>query len=177
LALLTLALDRSAYRAIALLGSLTGPAILLSLAGVFVSTLMDEVVSGGGRLAVNFLINYGLWPISVALIHGATRVLRGKGSFTQTFRALGFAQTVRLLELLRFIPLIEPLIAAAVSLLYILVASLAVAEAHKLRGWRTVLLPILFFVLLVLSSSWILILSGGLVYAIQTLGQQLGLLP
>src|SRR5690606_2796680 len=35
LALNAVLLDRSAYRAIAVLGSMTGPAILLSMAGVF----------------------------------------------------------------------------------------------------------------------------------------------
>jgi uncharacterized membrane protein YvlD (DUF360 family) len=177
LALYTLILDRSAYRAIAAFGSMTGPALLLSLAGVFVNTLMAGPVTGAGQLAVRFIGDYAFWLLLVAFIHGAAHIMRGKGDFTQTFRALGFAQTVHLLELFRLIPIIDPLVVAAVTVLSLLVTWLAVAEAHRLRGWRTLVVPVVYLAIIALTGVWLLSLSGGLRFAVETLGQRFGFLP
>ena len=177
LALLTLLLDRSAYRAIAASGSMTGPALLLSLVGVFISTLMAGTPAGGSGLLVRFLTRYGLWLVAVLTIHATAHILRGKGKLTQTFRAMGFAQTVSLFELLRIIPAISPLVIAVVTIYSLFVAWLAVAEAHQFRGWRTLLLPILYFGLLTIGGVLISQMSGVLSLALQPLLQQLGISP
>ena len=177
LAIYVLILDRSAYRAIAASGNMTGPALFLSLAGVFVSTLMEgsmtDVAGFGGR----FLSRYGLWLLAVLIMHGSAHVLRGKGNFTQTFRAMGFAQTVNLLELLRVIPSIGPLVVAGVTIHSLFVAWLAVTEAHQFRGWRTLLFPMLYFAVVIVGGIVLLNLSGGFSTALETLMSQFGFLP
>jgi hypothetical protein len=54
---------------------------------------------------------------------------------------------------------------------------LAVTEAHRLRGWRTVILPVLFLGILIAGELWFLALSGGFNFALETLLQQFSLLP
>lgn len=167
-------LDRSAYRAIAAQGAMTGPAILLSVAGVLVSALVEGAPDGMAGLGERFLSRYGLWIIAVLLIHGTAHVLRGKGTFTQTFRVMGFAQAVNLLELLRLAPSIGPLVTAGVTILSLFVSWLSVAEAHQFRGWRTLLLPVLYFAVVIVGGSYLLSLSDGFRLAIEMLLAWLG---
>ena len=169
LAFLGAILDRSAYRAIAAQGAMTGPAILLSLAGVLVSALMEAPPTDAVEFARRFFTRYGLWVLTVLLIHGTAHVLRGKADFTQTFRVMGFAQAVSLLGVLGFLPAIGPFALAAVSLLSLFVSWLSVAEAHAFRGWRTLLLPVLYFVVMIVGSSYLSSLSAGLNLALDVL--------
>jgi len=173
LAFLGAILDRSAYRAIAAQGAMTGPAILLSLAGVLVSALMEAPPTDAVEFARRFFTRYGLWVLTVLLIHGTAHVLRGKADFTQTFRVMGFAQAVSLLGLLGFLPAIGPFALAAVSLLSLFVSWLSVAEAHAFRGWRTLLLPVLYFVVMIVGSSYLSSLSAGLNLALDVLLRRL----
>lgn len=177
LAIYVLILDRSAYRAIAAMGSMTGPALLLSVAGVFASTLMEGSMTDVAGFGARFLSRYGLWLLAVLIMHGSAHVLRGKGNFTQTFRAMGFAQTVSLLELLRVVPSIGPLVVAGVTIYSLFVAWLAVAEAHQFRGWRTLLFPLVYFGVVVIGGVVLLNLSGGFSLALETVMRQFGFLP
>ncbi len=177
LALSTLIFDRSAYRAVATLGAMTGPALLISLAGVFVSVLMESPFTGAGELAGRFAGRYGLWLLTVAVTHAAARALRGSGNFTQTFRVMGFAQMVNLLELFRAFTVIDPLILAAVTIISFCANWLAVTEAHRLRGWRTLILPLLYLGILIAAGLWFLTLSGGLSFALETLRSQFEFWP
>jgi hypothetical protein len=170
-------LDRSAYRAIAAQGAMTGPALLLSVAGVLVTTLVEGSPAGFAEWVERFLSRYGLWIVAVLLIHGTAHVLRGKGKFTQTFRVMGFAQAVNLLGVLRLIPSIGPLVVAGVTILSLFVSWLSVAEAHQFRGWRTLLLPVLYFAVVIVGGSYLLSLSGGFSLALEMLLARLGLGP
>lgn len=172
LALLALILDRSAYRVIAMKGSMTGPALLLSLLGVLVTTLMDETAADASGLAVAFVARYGLWLFTAVVIHGAARVLRGEGNFTRTFRALGFAQVVSLFGLFRAVEPIEPMVTALVILYGGFVAWLAVTEAHRFRGLRTLLLPLVYFSVLIFGGTLLLSLTTGISAALQMLLNQ-----
>jgi uncharacterized membrane protein YvlD (DUF360 family) len=177
LALRSLILDRTAYRAIADFSRMTGPALLLSLAGVLITTLMNSRGLEFAARAGLFVGNYVLWLIAVTAIHAAARLLRGKGNYTQTFRVMGFVQTVSFLELLRLIAPIAPLVSIFVTLLSLFAGWIAVAEAHRLRGWRTLILPVLYLLILILG---VLALGGvisGLELTFEALGQRFGLLP
>jgi uncharacterized membrane protein YvlD (DUF360 family) len=176
LALRVLTLDRSAFRAIADTSTLTGPALLLSLLGAAVAALVDYPSSGTGFFTV-FAGRYLLWVLAVLVLHGTARVLRGKATFTQTFRVMGFAQTVDLLSLLRFINPIEPLVILGVAIYSLFVAWLGVAEAHQFRGWRTLALPVLYG-FFVIAGVWALdtLFSGGQL-ALGSLAARFGFLP
>ncbi|HRN67506.1 MAG TPA: phage holin family protein [Promineifilum sp.] len=162
-------LDRAAYRAIATQGAMTGPAILLSLAGVLVSTLMETPPADAAELARHFLTRYGLWVLAVLLIQGAAHVLRGKANFTQTFRVMGFAEAASLLGLLGLLPLIGPFALTAASILSLFVSWLSLSEAHGFRGRRTLLLPVLYFVVVIAGDAYLSGLAGGFKLALDVL--------
>lgn len=176
LALRSLILDRTAYRAIADSSAMTGPALLLSLLGAAAVALVDYQDTGLGFLS-SFAIRYLLWVLAVLILHGTARVLRGKATFTQTFRVLGFVQTVELFSLLRLIDPIEPLIIFGVAAISLFATWLGAAEAHEFRGWRTLALPILY-ALFIIVGVWALgtMISGG-EFALKSLATRFGLLP
>lgn len=179
LALRSLTLDRTAYRAIADFGLMTGPALLLSLLGVFVHAFMEwRILSNDwGSLLVVFLVGYGLWLVTVLLVHGAAHVLRGKAQFTQTFRVMGFVQTVHLLGLLGLIQPFAGLVLAATTLLSFFANWLSVAEAHRLRGWRTILLPLLYLLIFAFGFIALVGLLRGLGFAVDTITTRFGITP
>ena len=176
LALRSIILDRAAYRAIADSGLMTGPALLLSLIGAASAALVEGATTGTGFLSY-FLGRYLLWLVVVTTLHGVARVLRGKATFTQTFRVMGFVQTVELLGLLRLIEPVAPLVFVGVVLLSLFGAWIAVAEAHRLRGPRTLALPILYFIILVLGALAIASLFNGSGFALETVLQRFGIAP
>jgi uncharacterized membrane protein YvlD (DUF360 family) len=173
LALRALVLDRAAYRAIAAGADLTGPALLISLVGVFINTL----VNAGANPALTFAFRYGLWWLAALVIHGAAHVVRGKGTFMNTFRVLGFAQMVSLLQLLRLVPGLDSAAAFTTALLSLFVVWLGLSEAHQVRGWRTVLMPVLYLTLFVVGAALAITLLSGLSVAVETLLSAFGLRP
>jgi hypothetical protein len=144
--------------------------------GVAATTLVDLPGTGFGFLTV-FAGRYLLWVLTVLILHATAHVLRGKAHFTQTFRVMGFVQTVGLLGLLRFIEPIAPLVVTGVALLSLFAAWLGVSKAHRLRGWRTLALPLLY-ALFVLVGMWALAMvmtDGELV--LSSLAARYGLTP
>lgn len=177
LALPALLLDRSALRAIATMGAMTGPALLLSLVGVLVATLMEDTPALPAGLFGRFLSRYGLWLVAVLTIHAAAHILRGRANLTQTFRVMGFAQTANLFLLLGLIPSARPAVTAVVAVYSLFLAWLAVTEAHRFRGWRTLALPLLYFGVVIVGSMLITNMSDGFVMALETLLKQMEALP
>ena len=90
---------------------------------------------------------------------------------------MGFVQTVELLGLLRFIEPVAPLVFVGVVLLSLFGAWIAVAEAHRLRGPRTLALPILYFIILVLGGLAVASLFNGSGFALETVLQRFGIAP
>ena len=176
LALRAFTLDRSAFRTIADASNLTGPALLLSLIGTAAATAADMPAAGAGLLPA-FFGHYLLWVVAVLVLHGTARVLRGKATFTQTFRVMGFVKAIEIVGLLGFFAPIEPLVVAGVALLSLFAAWVGVSEAHRLRGWRTLALPVLY-ALLIFVGLWALavLLSGG-EFTLSTLTARYGLTP
>ena len=176
LALRAMILDRTAYRAIADTSTLTGPALLLSLLGVTATTLVDIPTIGAGFLTV-FFGRYLLWVLAVLILHGTARVLRGKATFTQTFRIMGFVQAVELFGLLRFIEPIAPLVIVAVALLSLFAAWLAVAEAHRIRGLLTLALPVLYFAILIVGGLALAAIFSEFSMSLETIAARFGFIP
>ena len=173
LALRALVLDRAAYRAIATQADMTGPAVLISLVGVFIVALINTRAD----LALAFPVRYGLWLLTVLVMHGAAQLVRGKGTLMNTFRVLGFAQMVAFVQLLRLIPGLDNIAAFAASLLSLFVVWLSLSVAHRVRGWRTVLMPVLYLTLVIGGTVLLISLFNGLSVALETLLSAFGLRP
>ena len=155
---------------------MTGPALLLSLLGVTATTLVDIPTIGAGFLTV-FFGRYLLWVLAVLILHGTARVLRGKATFTQTFRIMGFVQAVELFGLLRFIEPIAPLVIVAVALLSLFAAWLAVAEAHRIRGLLTLALPVLYFAILIVGGLALAAIFSEFSMSLETIAARFGFIP
>ncbi len=171
-----LVLDRAALYTIATLGSMTGPALVISLASAFVTALFETPDPGLG-LAAQFAGGFGVWLLTVAAMNAAAHVLRGRAHFSETFRVLGFVQVFHLFDLLRLIPGFGPWVSTITTVITLFAAWVGVAEAHRLRGWRTLALPLLYFGFIVAGALVALSMVGGIDFAVETLGRRFGLLP
>jgi hypothetical protein len=133
--------------------------------------LAQEEAYGWGAILTRVV----LWPIVVLFIYLAARLLRGRGNYTTTFRAMGFASAAYILDLLSFVPVIGPVVRVIVTLLALVGLWMGVSEAHRLRGWRSLLIPVGAIILLVLSILIIGVLFEGFVISIDSLFTDFGL--
>ena len=168
-----LTLDRSTYRVVAKDPLMTGPALLIYVLSVLVQMLF--LPAGLDlRLVVASIL---LWPLSVLVVFAAGRLLSGKGEYTGTFRALGFAHSARIIELLALIPPLAPLARLSTTVVISLAIWIAAASAHQTKGWRTIMLPIAFFGVWLAAVFVLGSLLGGVDVAIATFQTFLGLAP
>lgn len=173
LALHVLILDRNAYQKIASDAYMTGPALLLSLLGTLTmaSLRVNDLNLG------MYIGRYLIWIFMVLVLFGSGRLLGGKGSFTATFRSMGFAQGIFVLDLLAFIPPIAPLVRILVSALTFIATWLGVVEAHELRGWRAILVPVGMIVVVLLGLFIVGTVVEGFTFTYDALLKDFGLSP
>ena len=133
-------LNREAYAAIAKDAYMTGPALLILL----LSQTLQTLNRSGQFDIVEILARLGAWLVGVVLLAMAARTLRGTGNFTSTLRVASFAQSAHVIELLGFLPVIGPLARIIAVLLTIIGVWVGTVVAHDLKGWRTILLPVIY---------------------------------
>jgi hypothetical protein len=156
-------LDRTAYSAVADDPYMTGPALLLALVML---TLASAVRHDGFDLGL-WLGDLGAWIVSVLALVVAGYLLTRHGYFTRTFRAVAFAQTVSILALLALIPGLDSAIGLLLLVVGFLATWMAAATAHGTRGWRTLLLPVVAYAVIVLAAVVFGILLAGAEFTIQ----------
>ena len=166
-----LILKREAYREIARDAYMTAPALLISL----VAQIIQSWHAQGGLDVVNILLRYAIWFFSVLILFMAARMLRGKHRYTTTLRVAGFAQSAHVLELLAFIPAIGQTVRFLAVILSIFGVWMGVATANELKGWRTIILPLLYLVVMVIALAFLVAAFKGTAYTLQALQQALGL--
>jgi uncharacterized membrane protein YvlD (DUF360 family) len=173
LAVRAVLLDTRAYREIAANVSLTGPALLLAIIGEFILAIFQSEQSA----IIATVVRVAAWVISVVWFMFAGRLLKGKAGFGSTFRVLGFAQAINILNLIAFIPVISNLTQIIVGILLFVATWIGVAQANELKGWRSLILPISYVVILILTLLIIGVLASGTIFTLETLGRSLGILP
>ncbi len=172
-ALRALILERSAYREVVQDALMTGPALLLAV----LAALVEMIVMAGGFDGTFLVMRIGLWVLAVLVVFAAGRLLSGKGKFTTTLRAMGFAQIAWFLGLLTLIPPIAP-VARLITVLFAFFAVwMGAAEAHQTKGWRTIVLPIIALLVLVVAAFVLRSLMAGAEFAFSALFSDLGLAP
>jgi hypothetical protein len=164
-------LNRDTYRAIGQDTYMTGPAILILLLSQILQSINNVDGFDWGELLLRILV----WFIGVALMGFTARALRGEGNFTQTFRVASFAQSAHVLELLGFLPVIGPLSRFIAVLLTIIGVWMGVAITHNLKGWRTILLPVVYVLTTLVAIVFILAAIEGFSVTIQSILQIFGL--
>jgi uncharacterized membrane protein YvlD (DUF360 family) len=164
-------LDRDAYREVVRDPAMTGPALLI----VMLASLLVTLAVAPEPSVVGWLVRLGVSFMATAVIFAAGRLLGRKGSFTTTFRGVGFAQAVYVLGLLAFIPALAPVVRLVVSIVSFVGVWMGAAEAHDLHGWRGLVFPVMFLVVMVAGVVALLALLAGAQFTLSTLGVELGL--
>ena len=167
----TLVLDRNAYQDVARDPYMTGPALLIGIIGLALSTITTTGAVNGWAIVARVIA----WPFTVLFLQLTARLLGGKASYTRTFRVTGFAYFAYWLVALSPLPVIGPLLRAIGFILEFLGVWLGVAQAHELRGWRTLLLPILLIVVATVVSVIVTALLAGAVITVESLLADFGL--
>ncbi len=167
----TLVLDRNAYQEVSQDAYMTGPALLIGAIGLVLSTMTSTGTVQGAEIVARLIA----WPLTVLLLQLTARILGGKASYTATFRVTGFAYFGYWLVALSAVPVVGPLFRTIGFILEFLGAWLGVAQAHGLRGWRTLLLPIALIVVFIAVSIIVTVLVAGTTITIESLLGDLGL--
>ncbi len=134
----TITLDRATFRAVANDPFMTGPAILIA----FLASSLQSILNQGGLDALDFLTRYVFWFIAVLVVSGGARLLGGKGDYPATLRAMGFAQSAFIIELLSFIPPLASIANFMAVIVVFFAMWIGVSEAHGLKGWRSLILAL-----------------------------------
>jgi len=164
-------LETSAYRDVITDPYMTGPALLFLFLGVVfggfafngaynVQSVTSDVF--GALLLVLFVFLTG-------------RALGGSGSFSETLRAVGFAYVTKFYNILAFVPIIGDTAKFIVLAISIVALWIAGVQAHKLRGWRSILFPIIVMAVIVLSIVVVDVLATGAIFTLENLLQGLGI--
>jgi len=166
-------LNRDAYGAIARDAYMTAPALLITL----LSQTFQSLNSLGRFDIVNILLRTGIWFVAVLLLFFAGRIMRGKADYTATLRVAGFAQSAHILELLGFIPVIGQLARIMGMILTLLGVWMGTAQANELKGWRSILLPVIYIATMVITFVFIISMIEGTVFTIDGVLMNLGVIP
>jgi uncharacterized membrane protein YvlD (DUF360 family) len=165
--------DRDAYRAIAKDPMMTGPAILIALIAMVIQALLYSEQFSFIALAITFVLYF----VNILMVYLAARLLRGKANYTQTFRAYSFGNTIYAFAIFALIPGLEQIIRLVVVIGAVIAIWVAVSEAHRILGWRTLVLPFLTIIMLVIVSAAIGLFVAGTEMSINALMNAFGLTP
>jgi len=156
-------IDTTTYRNVAADPYMTGPALLTLILGVIVGGFATQ----GTRLWQEIVAEVLSALLLVLFVFFGGRLLGGKGDFTTTLRAVGFAYATRFYSLLAFLPVIGGA-AKFLTLAFTFVAVwIAGVQAHKLRGWRSLVFPVVVFGVFLLTVFVLSILIQGAEFTIQ----------
>jgi hypothetical protein len=141
------------------------------------AALVETIVVMDGFDGTFFIARIGLWLLATLAVFAAGRLLSGKGTFTRTLRAMGFAQSAWFLGLLALITPIAPVARLVTMLVAFFAAWMGAAEAHETKGWRTIVLPVTALLVLIVVGFVIRSLLAGAEFAFSALFSDLGLAP
>lgn len=173
-------LDVGAYATVVRQPSMTGPALLIA---VLMAVMVGLARRGHFYVAptVEALLS---WALATGVVFLTGRILskgtaRAREKQVATYgavvRALGFAQSVMIVELLALIPVLGNFGVVLSNVLRIIAMWLGAAVAYDLRGWRAIVFPLVMFAVIVLSLAITFVLLQGAALTLTTLAQELGL--
>jgi hypothetical protein len=150
---------------------MTGPAVVIGLIGL----ILNAIETTGGLNVSTLITNVITWPIAVLVLYWTARLLRGKASYTATFRVTGFAYFGYWLTALSIVPVVGSLLSMIGHVVEFMGVWLGTAQAHDLRGWRTLPLPVVYVVVVFAIMIVVVVLLGGTAITIESLMSDLGL--
>ena len=172
-ALRAMFLDREAYREVIRDAHMTGPALLIAAS----AALLLSVLETSAPLPLAFVGRMALWLLGVQLAFAGGQLMGGRGEFTMVLRALGFAQIAFFIDLLSLVPPLAPLARMIAFVVAFFGSWVGAADAHELRGARTLLLPLLAVVVPIVGYIALAQLLGGTPASTLELGKAFGVVP
>ncbi|MFO7635074.1 MAG: phage holin family protein [Caldilinea sp.] len=164
-------LRREAFENVVKDPTMTGPALFIGLVSVLVTTFMHGNVYGG----LGIVSAVVLWLLAVALVFVAGGLLTRQGSFSKTFRAMGFGHSVYLLSVFALLPFFGQAVNFAILVWGFIAVWLGVATAHNTKGWRTVVLPLVVLLVYGVGTAIVAVLLAGAAFTFQAIMAAFGL--
>ena len=115
------------------------------------------------------------WMLIVLFAHTAGRLLRGKGDFTRTMRAMAFAQVPYVVAVLGLLPIVGPLLYLVAVLLVLFATWVALQEALGLRRLVALAVPLLGTLVYLAVALLVFAMVGGAALTLETLLSQFGI--
>jgi hypothetical protein len=168
-----LILDRSAYGEVRDDPYMTAPGALLILLAALLFTLVVKPPVAWQY----FLERLLLWVVTALVLFGAGRLLGSKQELPAFARTLAFGQVANFLILLGLIPGVAPTARLIVLLVTFLTTWIGAAIGLKLSGWKTLILPVLAVLVLVVGLVLLNFLLVGAAFTLNTLASEAGILP
>lgn len=165
-----LVLDASAYREVAFDSTMNAPALLIGTVAVGLSAGL----SAGQWTLSGIAGTIFTWLLALLAVHFAARLLKGTGDFSSTLRAVGFAQAGRAFHLLALVPGLGGVAAFAALVMVALGVWIGMAQAHRLQGWRTLLLPVVLVVVAFAMSAAMQLLLSGAAFSLESILEGFG---
>jgi len=177
-----LRLERSLFREVADDPKATGQALLIFVLFGIASGIVDAFNGSlpGAPLLKFFLDVLGtllVWSLIILLATVAGRTLKGRGTFSRTFRAVGFAHVPEAITWLHIIPVAGPLFNIVGTVMLLVTTWLALQESLRISKWRALLIPLVALVIVILAFVVIDLVASGAALTVETILAQLGLLP
>jgi hypothetical protein len=178
-ALRALRLERSLFSEVANDPKATGQALLIFILFGIASGLVDAFnQSLPGEPVLKFVLDVLstvlTWTFIILLATVAGRALRGKGSFSRAFRAVGFAHIPEVITWLHIIP-VAGLLFNIIGTLMLLVATwLALQESLRISKWRALLIPLVAIVVILVGIAVIDLVASGAALTVETILGELG---
>jgi hypothetical protein len=166
-----LSFDPRAYRRVVTDPRMTGPAVLIPTLAAVLTTAAHAGGFDWWRIPVSILE----WWLSTLAVFAAGYLLSRKGTYKRTARALGFAQSVYVIEVLAFIPHMGSAIRSVAGALGFVAVWMAAATAHEVRGVRTIVLAILPSVVVIVTVIVAFVLLEGAGVTFEALLEDVGL--
>lgn len=172
-ALRVLLFDRSVYVEISTNNFMTGPALLI----ILLAALVQSMTSSQGFSLLDFFIRFGVWFIGMIFLYISARILRGKTDFPSTLRVVGFALTASVYNLLAYLPVFGTVSRSLAILLVFFNIWLGTATAQGLKGWKAIVLPLIYLVVYFICVVFLLSLYSGVSLALNSFLIELGISP
>jgi hypothetical protein len=149
---------------------MTGPALLIALA-----TLAIVALTGGNFHWWSIPLNLARWGVATLVVYSAGYLLNHRGTYTRTFRALGFAQIIYIVQLAALVPHMGGFVRLVAAIAGFVAVWVGAATAHEMRGPRTVLLALVPTAVMVLVLGVFVVVFAEATVTVTAVLQALGL--
>jgi uncharacterized membrane protein YvlD (DUF360 family) len=169
--------DREAFEGVVKDPLMTGPAVLIGVVGVVLMAVALALQGGTFTLTIPILSRVLGLVVSAVAVFGTGYLLTRHGTFARTFRAIGFAHAPAVLLVLALYQPTAHIVILVVNALIFIGVWMGTAVAHETKGWRTIILPLVYAFVAVIGVAAVVVVLGGAAVSLLSILTVLGLTP